>query len=260
MNTLKNIISENPNLISGIYNYCDRWCEKCKQTERCTIYTFEKSLLKDNTQDNMSELLKQAIELLEEIEQEQNIELESNILLTEEEEKTNNEIEEEIKNKSFCILAKNYDDLVSIALEKIEGCFAKKEKEIYKKIDLDIDVDDSDFEFDSINTSLEIIINYHYFIYIKLLRAVDAKLFNIDLREDYNGIAKVALITIKKSFDAWKAILNIIPELQDEVIDILATLQKLEREVKQDFPEAKNFIRIGFEEDDTNFNTNINND
>jgi hypothetical protein len=24
--------------ISGIYNYCDRWCERCPQTSRCLNY------------------------------------------------------------------------------------------------------------------------------------------------------------------------------------------------------------------------------
>lgn len=26
---------EDKKLISGIYNYCDRWCERCPQTARC---------------------------------------------------------------------------------------------------------------------------------------------------------------------------------------------------------------------------------
>ena len=24
--------------ISGIYNYCDRWCERCRMTQRCFLY------------------------------------------------------------------------------------------------------------------------------------------------------------------------------------------------------------------------------
>jgi hypothetical protein len=29
-------------LIPGIYNYCDRWCERCPLTERCEIYAGER--------------------------------------------------------------------------------------------------------------------------------------------------------------------------------------------------------------------------
>ena len=27
--------AEDPKYISGIYNYCDRWCERCRFTSRC---------------------------------------------------------------------------------------------------------------------------------------------------------------------------------------------------------------------------------
>src|SRR3979409_1759466 len=29
--------------ISGIYNYCDRWCERCPLTARCLVYATEKA-------------------------------------------------------------------------------------------------------------------------------------------------------------------------------------------------------------------------
>ena len=34
-------LATNPNLISGIYNYCDRWCERCPLTSRCLVYVTE---------------------------------------------------------------------------------------------------------------------------------------------------------------------------------------------------------------------------
>src|SRR5256884_250127 len=34
-------LAENPDLISGIYNYCDRWCERCPFTSRCMVYATE---------------------------------------------------------------------------------------------------------------------------------------------------------------------------------------------------------------------------
>ena len=30
--------------IEGIYNYCDRWCERCTFTSRCTVYEDETDL------------------------------------------------------------------------------------------------------------------------------------------------------------------------------------------------------------------------
>jgi len=27
-----------PRLISGIYNYCHRWCERCSFSDRCAVF------------------------------------------------------------------------------------------------------------------------------------------------------------------------------------------------------------------------------
>lgn len=32
-----------PRFISGIYNYCDRWCERCQFTSRCLVYAQEQA-------------------------------------------------------------------------------------------------------------------------------------------------------------------------------------------------------------------------
>src|ERR1051325_2034237 len=34
-------LANNPDLISGVYNYCDRWCERCPLTSRCLVYATE---------------------------------------------------------------------------------------------------------------------------------------------------------------------------------------------------------------------------
>src|SRR3989441_7528400 len=41
-------LADNPDFISGIYNYCDRWCERCPFTARCLVYATEKEDEDDN--------------------------------------------------------------------------------------------------------------------------------------------------------------------------------------------------------------------
>ena len=36
-------LAQNPDLISGIYNYCDRWCERCPLSSRCLLYATEQA-------------------------------------------------------------------------------------------------------------------------------------------------------------------------------------------------------------------------
>src|SRR5688500_4234413 len=48
--------NENPesNLISGIHNYCDRWCERCTFTDRCAVFA-ETNQSTDDESDPSSE-------------------------------------------------------------------------------------------------------------------------------------------------------------------------------------------------------------
>ena len=37
-------LAEDPRFIEGIYNYCDRWCERCAFTERCSLIAVQRAL------------------------------------------------------------------------------------------------------------------------------------------------------------------------------------------------------------------------
>jgi hypothetical protein len=36
-------MAQDPKFISGIYNYCDRWCERCSLSDRCLIHAMERT-------------------------------------------------------------------------------------------------------------------------------------------------------------------------------------------------------------------------
>ena len=40
-------LAENPDFIPGIYNYCDRWCERCAFTSRCMNFAMEKEFFQE---------------------------------------------------------------------------------------------------------------------------------------------------------------------------------------------------------------------
>ena len=48
-------LANNPDLISGIYNYCDRWCERCPLTSRCLVYATEQDEDSPETHDIRNE-------------------------------------------------------------------------------------------------------------------------------------------------------------------------------------------------------------
>ena len=86
---IKNIIKNhkiNKNNISGIFNYCDRWCERCPFTSRCTNYSLGKELQLENNDllnkkfwGNMSALFAANSELITEIIKEHEIDLSDGI-------------------------------------------------------------------------------------------------------------------------------------------------------------------------------------
>ncbi|HCX74562.1 MAG TPA: hypothetical protein DHU93_03165, partial [Algoriphagus sp.] len=55
------------NFIPGIYNWCDRWCERCSFTSRCRVY--EKTENTSNSEpeefwENLSQSFQETIDLL----------------------------------------------------------------------------------------------------------------------------------------------------------------------------------------------------
>ena len=48
--------------IPGIYNYCDRWCERCLYTDRCRTFAMEKVFMRKL--DKEKETIKPMIRML----------------------------------------------------------------------------------------------------------------------------------------------------------------------------------------------------
>ena len=65
-----------------------------------------------------------------------------------------------------------------------------------------------------------------------------------------DGKAKIALIAIDRSLDAWDTLRRMFPQRETETLQILAHLDRLRRATEAEFPEARAFIRPGFDEFD----------
>jgi len=71
-----------------------------------------------------------------------------------------------------------------------------------------------------------------------------------DFPKDSDGSAKVALIAIDRSIAAWGKMLKYFPDQEDELLNILVKLEQLRRNSEKVFPNARTFIRPGFDEID----------
>jgi hypothetical protein len=84
----KNIkkLAQDPDCIAGIYNYCDRWCERCPFTPRCMTFKLSEEKFGDPEArdinnavfwEKLSETFNETLNLLREMAEEEGIDLDS---------------------------------------------------------------------------------------------------------------------------------------------------------------------------------------
>ena len=244
---LKKLASDK-RFISGIYNYCDRWCERCPLTSRCLNFSMSEEELSDpEAQDirnekfwnKLSETLKETLELLRESAKEWGIELET--LDSSDDIQNIKAKDAAVENHLLCRAAKRYSESVEDWFKGRETLFFDMAAVAREGVDLE--------------EAIEVIRWYQYFICVKVMRAVRG---NIEEEEeegdefpsDSDGSAKIALIAIDRSIGAWAVVRHYFTDDAKGVIDIIAFLDSLREAVEKTFPGSRSFIRPGFDQID----------
>jgi hypothetical protein len=242
---LKKLVSDE-RFIAGIYNYCDRWCERCPQTSHCLNFSVSEEEFSDpEARDirneafwkKLSEILGEALELLRESAKGWGIDIET--LDSAEDEENIKAKDVAAENHLLCRVAKRYSQLA-------EDWFGRRETLFFEVVA-------AAREGVSIEEAIEVIRWYQYFIGAKVMRAVRG---NIEEKEercdefpsDSDGSAKIALIAIDRSIAAWAMIQHYMVDCGQEVIDTITFLDGLRQAVEETFPNARSFIRPGFDE------------
>ena len=255
-------LADNPKFISGIYNYCDRWCERCPFSSRCMNFALGEEQSSDPEArdiDNelfwqqLAETFQMTLDMLKEMAEEEGIDLDSlDLEATAEEERLN---EETAENHECSRAAKVYGEMVDLWFDSAKGLFEEKADELRLKVELGIPNINPVGEAAHLKDAVEIIRWYQHQIYIKLMRAIRGELIEEpeildEFSKGSDGSAKVALIAIDRSIAAWGEICKHFPEREDEILDPLVHLDRLRRKVEKVFPAARAFVRPGFDEID----------
>ena len=243
------------NNIPGVYNYCDRWCERCTFTTRCANFEFgEKLEAADGDRDETNKIFWELFEanLDDTVEKVDGGESEYDNFEFDDIESNSDEEEYEgddrrikhiiAKSHDASKLAELYHEKVSIWLEKnrenIENNNFYSELNKKNKIKL--------------TDSVEVIRWYQYQIYVKFMRAIQGKdedMFETEFPKDSDGSAKVALIGIDRSISAWGNIFMSKDDKDGIVFNMLQLLVNLQHLVEEEFPDARDFIRPGFDDE-----------
>jgi len=236
--------------IPGIYNYCDRWCERCPQTSHClNFFLLEKEFSDPETQDmrneafwrKLSGILGETLELLREAAKKWGIELET--LDSMDDTENMKAKDEAAENDLLCRAAKRYSDMVEDWFSGREPLFFETAAAAREGVDLE--------------EAFEVIRWYQHFISAKIMRAVRGKVEEEEERgdelgSDSNGSAKIALIAMDRSIAAWAVIRHYDTRGDERALDIIAFLDRLRQAVEKAFSNARSFIRPGFDRIDLN--------
>jgi hypothetical protein len=230
--------------IPGIYNYCDRWCERCPQTTRCLNFSFSEEEFSDpETRDirneafwrKLSEILKETLELLRETGENWGIELETLDPVSDTERMREND--EAVENHVICRAAKSYSNMVEDWFRGRETLFFETVGGVREGLSLD--------------EAIEVIRWYQYFIAAKVMRAIRGKMEEEEEESfdesasDSDGSAKIALIAIDRSIGAWAVIPHYL--YAEGVLEIISFLDRLRQAIEETFPRSRSFIRPGFD-------------
>jgi hypothetical protein len=252
-------LAADPRFISGVYNYCDRWCERCPLTSRCLVYAMEQA---EGPEDHaardirnqafwrrIEEILREANEILDDLMAEHGIALEP---LDAEAERTLTAWRDEARDHPSARAASEYAGVVDAWLAGAETRFRARGRELESQERMGLRGADPAGDARRLADAAEVIRWYQHQIVVKIIRAVGAmerertRELALDQR-DADGSAKVALLGIDRSLAAWSELLRQMPDEEDRILPTLAALSRLRREIETAFPNARAFVRPGFD-------------
>jgi hypothetical protein len=252
--------------VSGIHDYCDRWCERCTLSSRCLNFVIERKLrekmkdhftdeftsIEDIPLDQLHDMIGSETEMIEELARELGVSVEDLAWMDE-----LDGLREELEGSE----GDEVDDEAMLALyeEDAYNCFCIYERlidEYQETLCPLIDAIEEDpaesARAERIDEALTEVNWYLDLMYAKLKRAYYAMFLYTSkgYREgltDANGSAKVVMISLDASRRAWQVLRDELPGYQQEITWMLAILEQIYLDVQHYFPKARSFKRPGFD-------------
>jgi hypothetical protein len=241
-------MSKTERFIDGIYNWCDRWCERCRYTDRCYSFQMDKEAGFDRLNKNytdeerwahVAERMSETLELLRKHAAEEGIDLDNLHDLPEGPpsetaarlEKRCEEIHEE------------YIDRTKAFFEENKDYFLDKGHESIRWVEMGLSGEaEALAQWQRVSDQAEVIQWYTYFIGVKMRRAIGGlddmhkSHRGSPEQSDANRTARIVMVAVERSMAAWRVMLDAFPEKEDDIIRTLALLEKFRRMVATTFP------------------------
>lgn len=237
--------------IPGVYNYCNRWCERCTFTKVCRMYADSREFEEEHgPQPSMEAVLGHVKEMMEKTMQLlQASAAKHGIELTNLPEVEDSPLPLTAEQEELVAWCRQYSDIVRDVFEDHKAEIREHFSELEKHYEMNLHGVEKQAR--KLNDALETIQWYQHFIYVKCRRALlryPEDSWDDPVQNDANGTAKVMLIACRDSFRAWEVLLVRIEPIHEKVLDVLSILSRILRRTEQLFPHAEEFVRPGFDE------------
>lgn len=271
--------------ITGIFNYCDYWCERCEFTRRCRNFAMGREMERrmgegkeepDDTANSAfwSSLADKVREARmfggEKEEWKEPDPIDEDFEIDQEWEEREEAVRDAVRKHPLSVMAYEYmkltgewakdadKDLKALARELLAAAGGRFQDDDYEERALEI------------GDLLDVVLWYHTLIPPKIGRALhglleveaEGEALHEILAEsrlsDANGSGKIVLVAIERSIGAWLRLREILPAHEDSILQMLALLNRMQRGIHETLPGAASFFRPGFdgepsEDDDLGF-------
>ena len=257
------------NFIPGIYNYCDRWCERCLYTDRCRVFVMEKEFTetyeaeqrhKKSREENrkfweqIDKALEEASETYDDLipEKEKKPLSEMDFLFDDDDIDSNDDeyekYHENARQHTLSQTAERYEIAVTKWFDERKETIPLEYNPETKTLTVHYAGMDNQRDIQQLSEAAEVIRWYELQIHVKIIRALtsrqeeDAKAeFYKDLPKDSEGSASVALKGIEKSLGAWNIFYQYMEEERTTIAPLITLLFLLRAGLLKTFPGAATF-------------------
>ena len=239
--------------ISGIFNYCDRWCERCDFTEVCRTFAMEKEF---------EQIAEEGANEPDNGKDDEEISEESFYYASEPDDTDDGPVDDSI----FDMDTDDYDDpdkdffspqnkaerhpltvLVDKFVDNSHEWIEEQHNLVGNNFTKFVAIGDPD----ELMEAFEIVLRYHFFVPVKLRRALHSY-FELEENEeeayDMNGTAKVMLMAMDDSLAALKVLKRFFKDKKTIIKKLIVQLTEMLTEAEKLFPNARKFIRPGLDE------------
>jgi len=236
--------AQDPLLIPGVYNYCDRRCERCPFTTRCFTYREEQLPARAGGERPFAEHVEANFELAA-VQMQEWCDHHGHDFKT---------IQENSQSELAVMEERRTGAIVNDPLRVAAHRYSREAYNIVEPLS-----DLSAFHDwpPSVGAAIDAISWYCGMIPAKLSRALlgaaeaDCVADEDPVQNDWNGSAKMARLAIAESRVAWKTLFEAGETPADASIrQTTALLERIDRDLAARFPLAMEFVRPGFDEPD----------